>query len=106
MAERTTEDVRQIVAVLASRLGHVETHWVPDDRATPMPTAEVLREFDAALTAHDAEVRAQARMLAFADFADWMEHPENTMARDARDPFDLMQKFVREARARAERGEA
>ena len=64
-----SEDVRQIVAVLASRLGHVETHWVPDDRATPMPTAEVLREFDAALTAHDAEVRAQALRLTLAQDA-------------------------------------
>lgn len=64
-----SEDVRQIIAALASRLGHVETHWVPDDRATPMPTAEVLREFDAALTAHDAEVRAQALRLTLAQDA-------------------------------------
>ena len=97
-----TEDVRQIVAVLASRLGHVETHWVPDDRATPMLTAEVLREFDAALTAHDAEVRAQVRVSALEDLM--------ATAEDRGYKYDVPMIFIEEVwhvlSARAERGEA
>jgi hypothetical protein len=38
--------IRALVADLAGRLNHVETHWTPDERSAPMFTAEVLREFD------------------------------------------------------------
>jgi hypothetical protein len=38
--------IRALVAVLASRLHHVETHWTPDERSAPASTAHVLREFD------------------------------------------------------------
>lgn len=39
-------EARTLVAELASRLYHVETHWVPEDRRVPTSTADVLREFD------------------------------------------------------------
>lgn len=102
MAEWTTEDVRQMVAALASRLGHVETHWVPDDHATPMPTAEVLREFDEALAAHDAEVRAQARVGALEDLmatAQERGHEHNV-------PMILIEECWHVMCTRAERGES
>jgi hypothetical protein len=38
--------IRELVANLASRLNYVETHWTPDERSTPMSTADVIREFD------------------------------------------------------------
>ena len=100
-----SEDVRQIVAALASRLGHVETHWVPDDRATPMSTAEVLREFGAALAAHDAEVRAQALEDA-AVIAESLDFgPAPAFSRPSAHRWGALQAAKR-IRASAERGEA